>query len=182
MDTFSAVLDVRNNFTSIINDDEDYERLIRCWKIQDCGHCVGSNDNCGWCPYSSTCVPLPQGGNLLSPVTHPNICPMPWQERWELRSAPFGCNCSTTSLLVAIITVLSTLVGLALLVLLIKIVKWIWVVGSGRRGGWVIHVKDDGTRRGHIWVRRSHWWNRLWRGQKEEEVMVIDAERRPLLG
>lgn len=107
---------------------------------------------------------------------------MPWQERWELRT--FDCNCSTTSFLVSVATILATLVGLFVLVYLAKLVRWIAKAWVGTGGGWTVHVREDGGRVGHFWVRRSEegwgeWVGRGWRtmwGEKKEE-----DEAQPLL-
>jgi hypothetical protein len=117
-------------------------------------------------------------------MANAHICPLPWQERWELRTAPFGCNCSTTSFLVSAATILATLVGLIVLIFLFKLFKWIGKAWVGSGDGWTVHVMEDGGRVGHIWVRRceegwGEWVARCWRGmwgsKKEED------EARPLL-
>jgi len=122
--------------TSMLVSDVDIASMKTCWRIQDCGHCLVSKENCGWCPYSATCVPLPKGGNILSPIRNKHICPLPWQERWELRTAPFGCNCSTTSFLVSMGTVLGTIFALILLYLLYKLIKWM-TLAAKREKEWL---------------------------------------------
>jgi hypothetical protein len=138
---------------------------------------------------SGTCVPLPKNGHLLSPVNNAHICPT-WQERYELRTPTFGCNCSTTSFLVSIITVLSTIAALVLFYLLIKLIAWARLAAKGRKGGWELHVEDDGPgqerRWGQVWVRKSeNILSTMWRavtGKKTvEETDRIDEERTPLL-
>ncbi|RDI84228.1 hypothetical protein Vi05172_g5652 [Venturia inaequalis] len=50
--TFDEVLLARNTSSFwITNDKDDDKQLRQCWRIQDCGHCVASKHNCGWCPY-----------------------------------------------------------------------------------------------------------------------------------
>jgi hypothetical protein len=26
------------------------DQFLKCWRIQDCGSCVQSDDHCAWCP------------------------------------------------------------------------------------------------------------------------------------
>jgi hypothetical protein len=112
---------------------------------------------------------------------------MPQDERWELRTRTFGCNCSTTSFLVSLITVFSTIAALILLYLLVKAVKWLRVAWRGRGAGWELHVEDDGKRWGHIWIRKTEgFWGtvkRMFTGEKTvREEDEVDPERAPLLG
>jgi hypothetical protein len=112
---------------------------------------------------------------------------MPWQERWELRTAPFGCNCSTTSFLVSVGTVAGTIVALILLYLLVKLIKYINIVLKARNGGWELHVTEDGQRWGHVWIRRrenvfAYLWRRMSGKKTVYEEDRVDDEQRPLLG
>jgi len=140
-------------------------------------------------PQSGICVPLPRNGSildstLLAPIQHDDICPFPWQERWELRTKPFGCNCSTTTFLAALITCLSTLVALFVLWSSLKILGWCFKACRGVRGGWELRVVGDEERRvGRIWVRKRTWkeWWRTVRGQGNEDVVVVTESTR-LLG
>ncbi|KAF2422188.1 hypothetical protein EJ08DRAFT_597031 [Tothia fuscella] len=173
-----------SNTTSDIDDENKH--WLNCWKRNNCGSCLSSKDNCGWCPYSATCVPLPKNGNVLSPIRNDKICPFPFQERYELRTSTFGCNCSTTSFLVSLVTVFSTIAALLLLYLLVKLIQWARIGAQGRNGGWELHVEDDGKPQGHVWVRKSesvfHWVWRKMTGEKTiEETDRIDEERTPLL-
>ncbi|KIW07322.1 uncharacterized protein PV09_02172 [Verruconis gallopava] len=181
------------------NKSEDDDRHLRqCWRIQDCGHCVSSNHKCGWCPYSSTCVPLFNRGHLLSPIYDAQICPMPWQERWELRTGTFGCNCSTTTFLAAIITCISTLTSLLILWIIWKVLKYVFSAVFAPRGGWRIDVVDeiDGEHwRQGVWVRKGigftgrlkNAWRRigmLVKTRNEDDIdpqMLVVEESRPLL-
>lgn len=138
---------------------------------------------------SQTCVPLPTTSTnpfsktILAPMSYPSICPFPWQERWELRTKPFGCNCSTTTFIAALITCVSTLVSLLILISLLRCLRWSFRACRGLRGGWEVKIVDepDGERRiGRIWIRRRswrEWWRRLRRN--EDEVIT---ERTRLLG
>lgn len=33
--------------------DDDFDRFLRCWKVQDCGDCIKNDANCAWCPFVS---------------------------------------------------------------------------------------------------------------------------------
>jgi len=202
MDDRAFILDsFISNYTAVHPSKDENLHLMQCWRIQDCGHCVVSKHSCGWCPYSSTCVPLPKHGHLLSPIHNAHICPMPWQERWELRTAPFGCNCSTTTFLAALITCASTIVSLIVLWLLYKILRALWKAYRGANGGWKLQVIEaqDGERwiEG-TWVRKDggvvrgvkDWATKMGRwimredtrgdGRNPDELVV--GENRPLLG
>lgn len=127
-------------------------RAGACWGIQDCHSCTHSSHACGWCPYSSTCVPTI---NLLKPVSDANICPLR-SERFELRTKALGCGCSTTTLLSVIVTIFATIAGLALLYGIgLAIVGLNQTFGTGAWGGWEVEVEDDGTRKERQW-RRSN--------------------------
>jgi hypothetical protein len=60
------------------------------------------------------CLPNIHHGTLLpilAPLRNENICPLGWQERWELRIRTFGCRYSTMTLMSVVIAVLSSMVG-----------------------------------------------------------------------
>jgi len=105
---------------------------------------------------------------------------MPWQERWELRTKTFGCNCSTTTFLAAITTCLSTLVGLVILVGLIKLITLAIFAWRARRGGWEVRESEDGERSERIWVRKTPSWP-VWLKSKWNRAPVFDNEGNPLL-
>jgi hypothetical protein len=102
-------------------------------------------------PQSSTCVPV--SGTLLSPLSH-QICPLA-SERYELRTATLGCNCSTYTLLSIIITVFSTIGALVLVSVVLWLLKW-WG-RTMRSGGWEIVVEEDGRVREGTWRRGALW-------------------------
>ncbi|KAK3942176.1 hypothetical protein QBC46DRAFT_406639 [Diplogelasinospora grovesii] len=79
-----------------MSDAADDKHLLRCWKQQNCGDCLGEYDR-SWCPF------------LLAPAYDDDVCPH-WAERWEIRTHPFGCQVSTITSLTGIISILSTLV------------------------------------------------------------------------
>jgi hypothetical protein len=107
---------------------------------------------------------------------------MPWQERYELRTSTFGCNCSTTTFLAAIITFVSTLAALVLLWGLFTVLKWLVLAWISSRGGWVVEPDVDGQRVEYIWVRKGRRWKTFWqqtwarmRGNpiaEEDEVLI----------
>jgi hypothetical protein len=107
---------------------------------------------------------------------------MPFQERFELRTSTFGCKCSTTTLLTAIVTVFSTLAALVLLWLLGKLFRRLKLAWTGSRGGWVVEPGVDGQRVEYIWVRKGRrwrvWWQNAWAKMRGES---ITEEEEPLL-
>lgn len=126
-------------------------RLALCWRNQDCRTCFTSSAGCGWCPYTSACVPA---NSLLDPIWNENICPH-WAERWELRTKSLGCYCSTITLFTALITILCTIVGLIILYGLRRILYWLnRVWGTGSWDGTELRV-DERQIRTRIWSRRS---------------------------
>jgi len=162
------------------SNDGDRNHLLNCWRIPDCGNCVKSDHSCGWCPYSGICVPLEKHDNLLSPIRKAHICPMPWQERWELRTGTFGCNCSTTTFLAALITCVSTLLSLLVLWLLVKLVIFLIKLWRRNRNGVLLEF-EDGQERELVWVRKraswAGWWKSLWRRKTD-----VITEQEDLLG
>jgi len=162
--------------------------LALCWRIQDCGSCLASPNNCAWCPYSSACVALPDGGNLFSPIRKASICPL-WQERWELRTSTFGCNCSTTTFLVALITCAATLVSLVLLWGTVKALTWTLIAIRQSRAGWALEEDQDGERTEGPWIREPKTWTswlktKFTRSQTPDpfDREVEEQEREALLG
>lgn len=151
----------------------------RCWRLQNCDSCLASSDACAWCAVSQTCVPNTDQGTLLpilAPIRNVNICPLGWQERWELRTKTFGCRCSTMTLMSVVVAVLSSLLGVLL----------IWV--AVRLGLWGVR---KWKRRGTGWWRLDHMninghWLWTWQKQKRVEQQppeeIEDSETRSLLG
>lgn len=134
------------------------DRLAHCWAIQDCGNCLQSNNGCGWCPSSSTCVPA---DNLLSPVSNEHVCPLR-SERFELRTRALGCHCSIITLLSVIVTVFATLATVAVLYGIgIAIKRVDHTFGFGSRHGVEVKLEDDGSRIEGDWRRRGTWSERL---------------------
>jgi len=118
---------------------------------------------------------------------------MPWQERWELRTGMFGCNCSTTTFLAALITCLSTIASLLILWLLWALMRAIWLSVRAPRGGWridVVHEIDGSHWREGIWVRKrpgifARMRQRVTASKNDKkgsdpDLLVVD-EQRPLL-
>jgi len=131
-----------------------------------------------WYEQSSTCVPIPTGhASLLAPIRNSRICPL-FDERFELRTATFGCGCSTLTLLTSIITVLCTVAGFLLLWGLFSVISKSITWTRGTRGGWMIRLEDDGPRRrGQIWVRKATKWRLWWNKKAEEDISEIDHRR-----
>lgn len=128
------------------------DRLLKCWRNQDCGSCTHSRYGCGWCPYSSTCVPV---SSLLQPLSDAQTCPLR-SERFELRTRALGCGCSTTTFLTVVVTVFATITAL-LLIYGISIVarRLDRTFISGSWHGWQLQIDDDGLRSGRQWKRRT---------------------------
>ncbi|CAK3933470.1 hypothetical protein MYCFIDRAFT_175736 [Lecanosticta acicola] len=161
----------------------DGDRFAACWRYQECGDCIYSPHGCGWCAVSQSCVPAK---NLLEPISNAAICPL-WSERWELRTGALGCACSTTTLLSVVITVIATIVGLAVLCGLGLAVSRINpFLGTGQVTGTELEMKGDGTRHEKQWVRDT-WPKWLYRQfarpdlNKHSEQEEI-TERSRLLG
>jgi hypothetical protein len=115
--------------------------------------------------------------HLLSPITDEHICPMPWQERWELRTKTLGCNCSTTTFLAALGTCVGTLLALILLWVLWKIVKLIWVMSRKGTVGTELRVEEDGREVEGVWKRKRTWrgwWKSL--GFKKGGAIRLDED------
>ncbi|KAH4104519.1 hypothetical protein HBI52_222350 [Parastagonospora nodorum] len=164
------------------NPKDDWDRLYKCWGYLDCGDCHRSDGFCGWCPISSTCLPLPDDGlsrafPLLSPIRYKGICAF-GSERFELRTAGLGCQVSTITFLTSIATIFSTLFGVLILRILFRFANWMIVGFRARRGGYVVCPNDEESWKGDVWVRRSESWVDLWRrmrgGQKTFEIEEVD--------
>lgn len=161
--------------TSNAADDSFYQ----CWRLQDCEPCLRSTHSCSWCSVSTTCVPNKARIPLLAPIFREDICPLAWRERLELRSKPFGCRVSTFTFLTGAISVVSTLAGVFLIWILIRVVKWIRARWAARQEGWW-----------KFWRVRPRWPARLrWttKAKTNEAPQPYDCntqndETRPLLG
>lgn len=159
------------------------DRLAACWHIQNCYNCIRSNHGCGWCPFSSACIPA---SSLLEPVSNAKVCPLK-AERFELRTKALGCGCSTTTILSIIVTVFATIVALVLLYGIgIVICKINSTFGTGTWRGIEFEIKDDGTRTERQWKRpepskQPSILRRIGLGSKNSEQERI-TERTRLLG
>lgn len=173
-------------------------RAAACWRNQDCKSCTHDKHNCGWCPYSSSCIPA---SSLLDPIfssssshkknknKHKNnfACPLP-SEHYELRTATLGCGCSTTTLLSVVVTVFATIATLVLLVAIGWFLKHLNpFFGSGVIAGTEIEVKEGGQREEHEWYRPGlgskvrEWWNSKADLSNRSEQEAV-TERTRLLG
>lgn len=169
---------------------EDWDRLNKCWGYIDCGDCHRSEGHCGWCPLSSTCLPLPLDPlsrmfPLLSPMRVKGICAF-GSERFELRTGGLGCQVSTITFLTSIITIFCTLFGVFVMYGLLRLYTWVRL--GTTRGGYVVY--GDGTE--GIWVRKNkswgEWWKRVSGKAKASDTDIIEDsrpfrrdERQPLL-
>ncbi|KAL1999390.1 hypothetical protein VTN02DRAFT_4588 [Thermoascus thermophilus] len=139
----------------------DHDSLLHiCWRRQSCGSCLADNDDdddghgveCGWCPFSSACVPIlhPSSNQssfphhlrlpgILTPIHNAHICPLGAPERWDLRTAPFGCAVSTMTLLTTVISVLGTLAAIGMVCVGVRLAR------SGRAVEPIFGI--DGARR-----------------------------------
>lgn len=160
------------------------DRLAACWRINNCNACINSNTGCGWCPYSSTCIPTT---GILEPITRRGVCP--WaNERYELRTKTFGCACSTTTLLSIIVTIFATLAAFALLYVFgILVWRLNKTLGTGSWGGVEVELKSDGARVERQWYRGG-WLSKLKTKSRQSRLhgdlseQDIKTERSRLLG
>ncbi|KAJ5358875.1 uncharacterized protein N7496_011288 [Penicillium cataractarum] len=61
---------------------------------------------------SSACVPNSARLPILAPIGSSHICPLGSEERWELRTLPFGCNASSLTVISVVISILGTLAAI----------------------------------------------------------------------
>jgi hypothetical protein len=179
--------------------------ISKCMRLQDCGSCLSSS-SCSWCPVvcfpplahlptpslltiyiskTSFCVPNTSPIPILAPFTNPSICPLAHgRERWELRTRPLGCNCSTITFLTSVISVIATLTAILLLILATWVGKWGLRRWRGRgKGWWRIWSKD-------WWASEGGWFKWSWRwklthrkGDERRDGQDGEAsEQNPLLG
>ncbi|KAJ5364948.1 uncharacterized protein N7496_010661 [Penicillium cataractarum] len=62
---------------------------------------------------SSACVPNSARLPILAPIGSSHICPLGFEERWELRTLPFGCNASSLTVISVVVSILGTLAAIA---------------------------------------------------------------------
>lgn len=48
-------------------DDNDWDRLLKCWRLQDCGDCLKDDADCAWCPFVCDFIDLLT--NLTATIT-----------------------------------------------------------------------------------------------------------------
>lgn len=104
----------------------DLDLFFACFRIQSCDPCLASPRPCSWCAISQVCVPntrAPYPFQILAPIRNEDICPLAWRERWEMRAKPFSCRCSSMTLISVVVAVLSTLAGVLLIWLLLKVIR-----------------------------------------------------------
>ncbi|KAF8448542.1 hypothetical protein BGX38DRAFT_576197 [Terfezia claveryi] len=71
----------------------------KCWRLNTCDSCLDKHPtfNCGWCPYSNTCLPAPPSS---PPFTIPGSVPSP-TNAGNSAHEPSGATCphATSSVL-----------------------------------------------------------------------------------
>lgn len=169
---------IYTNHASDSNMDSTNDHFFACWRHQSCYNCIHETRSCGWCPYTSTCVPIPSRMSLLSPVSNAHVCPLR-DERFELRTKALGCECSTTTLLSIVVTVLATIAAMGLLYGLGRVVWWVnGTFGSGTwRGVEVEIVKGDGVRVVQQWRRRGGWGSNIAASFQGEQLHSDRSEQ-----
>ena len=152
----------------------DESRLAACWRHQECSSCLDSKHGCGWCPYSSTCIPV---SSLLEPISKANTCPLS-NERFELRTKALGCGCSTTTLLSIIVAVFAT-VAAVLVLYRIGLVLWRLneTFGTDSWRGTVLEIKDGEIREDYDWRRKGGWTTRIATFLRPERVHSDRSEQ-----
>ncbi|OAR02420.1 hypothetical protein LLEC1_06180 [Akanthomyces lecanii] len=165
----SAAEVARSNFTDAKG---DFEHFLRCWAQQDCGRCINTAE-CSWCPYPRkkktwACVPNKQQPAFLAPIYNEDVCPAR-DERWELRSQPFGCRVSTS-------TVFSTAIAINVTLLVVLV---LWLFGLALR-----HVRRR-SRAAAAQQQRfvaTTWWTAVPPDDDSQQQHRRGGERQPLLG
>ncbi|KAK7203287.1 hypothetical protein BZA70DRAFT_74848 [Myxozyma melibiosi] len=89
----------------------------------NCHACITAptSQPCGWCPFSSTCVPDPSRLGILAAIRDSNICPYT-DERFEFRARGLGCSVSSITLWS---TVVSFTIGIIAVILVSALVLWL---------------------------------------------------------
>lgn len=164
----STLIDaLRGNFSSA---EAQNDHFMRCWSHQTCGRCLVISD-CSWCPFVSrssdwsssqlvvpssnmpffrkqtwSCVPNSHRTPFLAPFYDDKICPAK-QERWELRTKPLGCDCSTATTVSVIVSVVGTLLVIAFAFLTMLVALRI-KRRAAENGGWMSTGGDSFWRSG----------------------------------
>ena len=112
-----------------------------CWRHQSCEDCLSNKGRlpCSWCDVSRVCVPNPQWPwpyEIFTALKYPEVCPLNWRERWEVRARPWSCRCSAMTLVSVVVAVASTLVAILLFWLVIKVSRWGIRRWRVRQPGW----------------------------------------------
>lgn len=62
---------------------------------------------------------------------------------------------------------------------LVKLIKAVVFAVRARKGGWIVVVDGDGTRREGVWRRKSEtwgaWWRRMRGKPREREILEVDG-------
>jgi hypothetical protein len=118
---------------------QDLDLFIHCWRLQTCDSCLHTSQPCSWCATSQTCIPNEVFNwpfSILAPIKTENVCPLGWRERWEMRSKPFSCRCSSMTFVSVVVAILATLVGVLVLWLLAGLVRFLLRKWKQRKEGW----------------------------------------------
>lgn len=175
--SFTTMTEIASNVTTT-------DRAASCWRRQDCHSCTHDKHGCGWCPFSSTCVPA---SSLTQPVSDKNICPLA-AERWELRTKALGCGCSTTTLLSIIVTIFATIGALFVLIALGWLLKTLNpFFGSGVVSGTELKPKEGPFHEEREWRRpglgsKLRAWMDLKPDLSSQSEQEAITERSRLLG
>ena len=170
-----------------------------CWRHQSCEACLSNKGGlpCSWCGVSRVCVPNPRWSwpyEIFTALKYPEVCPLNWRERWEVRARPWSCHCSAMTLVSVVVAVVATLVIVLLLWLGIKVSRWgirrwrarqpgWWKV---RLGKWMVGGTEQSTESTTAKRRWCLAWSTKPYGQETDVAPPISSEgahdeRRPLL-
>lgn len=150
---------IRSNFTAAAGD--DVERLLRCWIHQGCDSCLKTKA-CSWCPFVSlitapfltrriitnmplwtwSCVPNDHTIPLLAPAYEKDVCPYS-DERWEIRTQPFGCRVSSTTSITAIVSAFTVLVSILWVFGFMALVARLRRLHASRKSRWKQSTADQ---------------------------------------
>lgn len=171
---------------------DDWNRLLKCWGISDCGDCHRSNGSCGWCPIvsdaftrypycttmcttvgnifqsltsqqSSTCLPLPR--ESFWDKTFPLLTPVRYKGICAYKSERFELRTSGLGCQVSTITFLT-----ALVTIFATIFGLLFIYGLATVIRW-LYLAIKGSNNGwvqyedgtgEIWVRKESW-GKWWR-------------------
>jgi hypothetical protein len=119
----------------------ELDLFFHCFRLPHCPACLAAKNPypCSWCETSGTCVPntvfsVPFG--ILASIKSDDICPLGWRERWEMRAKPFSCRCSSMTFLSVVVAVVTTLVGVLVIWVGVRLGIWMGRKWRARKEGW----------------------------------------------